>query len=329
MNIKIDKDSSISIHKQIYNQIVIGIEKGNVLDKQKLLPERELAEILNVSRGTVKKAYEGLINSGYAIAEQGSGTFALSSKSQEFDEGDDIRLQIDSLILKLKDTGFGFDEIGAMFKMRLLQIKNRNRNINIAAIDCNYEVLKIAKEQISLLENVNYMVFLLNDILESKNPEEFLKDYDVIFTTSTHYDDVCNCIGNLKYKVIKSVMSVDKDTVMKLSTIKKPFKTGVITKSQRFGDIISHNLNYMKLEMPSNNYALIDDLSSEEFDYFTKDKDVLILPPLYAMELSEKLSHKLFEFNHRGGDIILFNYTIERGSIIYIEERILNALNKT
>ncbi len=49
-----------------------------------LPPERDLAEELNVSRITVRKAIDGLVEEGLLIRKQGSGTFVTNRVEKNF-----------------------------------------------------------------------------------------------------------------------------------------------------------------------------------------------------------------------------------------------------
>ncbi len=49
-----------------------------------LPPERELAEELSVSRITVRKAIDGLVDEGLLIRRQGSGTFVAARIEKNF-----------------------------------------------------------------------------------------------------------------------------------------------------------------------------------------------------------------------------------------------------
>jgi GntR family transcriptional regulator len=70
------------LYQQIMNTIVEKIEKGDYLPGEKLPSERELAELYDVNRMTVKKAMDMLVNTGYLYRCVGKGTFVKEDKSK-------------------------------------------------------------------------------------------------------------------------------------------------------------------------------------------------------------------------------------------------------
>lgn len=67
--------------KQAFRQ---AIESGVYQSNEAIPPERQIAEELNVSRITVRKAIEGLIKEGILFSRQGSGTYVRSRIEKNF-----------------------------------------------------------------------------------------------------------------------------------------------------------------------------------------------------------------------------------------------------
>jgi DNA-binding FadR family transcriptional regulator len=59
----------------VFDQLRDNIYRGEIKAGEKLLPERELADILEVSRSSVRKAINQLIEMGYVENRQGQGNF--------------------------------------------------------------------------------------------------------------------------------------------------------------------------------------------------------------------------------------------------------------
>lgn len=74
MWITIDKESSLSLMRQIYTQIKKLILSGEVTSGTKLPSTRTLSEELQVSRNTVLEAYNQLLAEGFLDSRMGSGT---------------------------------------------------------------------------------------------------------------------------------------------------------------------------------------------------------------------------------------------------------------
>lgn len=70
------------IYQQIMNTLVGKIERGEYLPGEKLPSERELAELYDVNRMTVKKAMDMLVDTGYLSRSVGKGTFVKGDRSK-------------------------------------------------------------------------------------------------------------------------------------------------------------------------------------------------------------------------------------------------------
>lgn len=90
-------DYRMHLYIQIQDIILKKIESGEYFAGTRIPSERELAQVYGVSRITVKKAIEGLVEKGLLCRRQGKGTFVneLNSKKLDMSKEDNVR-----------DTGF-------------------------------------------------------------------------------------------------------------------------------------------------------------------------------------------------------------------------------
>ena len=72
---EINRQSSVPIYQQIMNWMREKIQSGDWAKDHQLISEIDLAELLQVSRGTVRKAIEGLISERLLVRVHGKGTF--------------------------------------------------------------------------------------------------------------------------------------------------------------------------------------------------------------------------------------------------------------
>jgi GntR family transcriptional regulator/MocR family aminotransferase len=75
LSINIGKDPGVELWRQLYFEIRRLIRAGELAAGDKVPPSRELAELLQVSRKTVREAYQQLTTEGYLETKPGSGTF--------------------------------------------------------------------------------------------------------------------------------------------------------------------------------------------------------------------------------------------------------------
>ncbi len=76
----LDKTSHIPLYLQLTAQLIHLIEEGELKPGDKIASERELSEMLKVSRMTSRLAIQELFKSGLIYREQGRGTFIAESK---------------------------------------------------------------------------------------------------------------------------------------------------------------------------------------------------------------------------------------------------------
>lgn len=76
----IDKKSPIPVYYQLRN-IILNKIKSTEYSEEGLIPsERELSELLGISRMTVRHALSQLVNEGFLYREKGKGTFVAKKK---------------------------------------------------------------------------------------------------------------------------------------------------------------------------------------------------------------------------------------------------------
>jgi len=80
----LDEASTLPLYQQLQRKLRLAIENRVLGADDALPPERDLAEELNVSRITVRKAIDGLVDEGLLIRKQGSGTFVTNRVEKNF-----------------------------------------------------------------------------------------------------------------------------------------------------------------------------------------------------------------------------------------------------
>jgi len=81
---KLDEASRLPLYQQLQRALRQAIETRVLSPDDALPPERDLAADFNVSRITVRKAIDGLVNEGLLVRRQGSGTFVRTRVEKNF-----------------------------------------------------------------------------------------------------------------------------------------------------------------------------------------------------------------------------------------------------
>lgn len=82
LELRILKDSPVSIHTQIIEQLKNMIRSVDLAPGSRLPAGRDLADVLGVNRNTVQRAYQELERLGFVRTRQGSGTFVVGSPDE-------------------------------------------------------------------------------------------------------------------------------------------------------------------------------------------------------------------------------------------------------
>ncbi len=83
MNPLLDKQSRVPMYIQIEDELKRRMEKGEFPVGAAIPSERELTELFNVSRMTVRQSITNLVNDGLLYREKGRGTFVASPKVEQ------------------------------------------------------------------------------------------------------------------------------------------------------------------------------------------------------------------------------------------------------
>ena len=228
-------NGSKPIYKQLMDEILKKIRSGELSPGEKLPTERELAQQLYVSRGTIKKAYKELADNNIIEIIQGSGTYVYAEKKL-YDGG--MRKQatnmINSLLDRLEFWDFPMEEIETLFHMCVIHRTRTNRPVRCAMIDCNSESLGIFKRQLSYLPDITLSAILVDSVIMDDAPDALLADYDLIFTTETHYGQVTECLKTSHENLFPVSEALSQQCIISISTLPQNASIGIVTSSNKF-----------------------------------------------------------------------------------------------
>jgi len=318
--------------KPAYQQILSFFERqilaGGLKPGEKLPAERELAEELSTARGTVKKAYEELVRRRLIEAAPGRGSFVAPDRHGPAESRKDKALRlIDELIDELVRLKFTAHDIRIFFDLRLLGREEDLENLNVAAIDCNPEALSIFERQFQIIPHVNLARILIDDLFADPAGDERLRSFDLVLSTTTHYQEVLERFPELRPKMVQVAVAPTRGSVIALARLAPSQKIGIVCESHRFLEIV---LDHLKaFDIPA---AAVEPLFWSELgrlDAYLAKLDAVILPAGYSLQRNREHLAAIQEFTERGGSIIAFDYQIERGSLLNVEERLRTLLDES
>ncbi|AEJ19798.1 GntR family transcriptional regulator [Gracilinema caldarium] len=326
LEISIDKTSESPVYRQIIEQITRKLRSGELKPGDRLPTERELAEQLGIARGTVNRAYEELTRSQILESIPGRGSFISAQQDvAETSRKERAVALIAELIDTLRNLRFSYREIRTLIELGILEKERMFEELSIAVVDCNPEALAVFRRQLNFLTTMPLTLFLLDDLAASTEVEKKLATFDLVLTSARHYSEVLGMAPSIKDKLIQVALSPSQDTIIALATIKPGRKLGIICESRQFRDII---LNKLRDLMIDDGVEVLRYAELNRFPLFLADKEVIIVPPSWKQPEGKVAQAALQDFTSRGGKLIIFDYQVERGSIIYVEERVRDLLSQ-
>ncbi len=286
---------------------------------------RELADSTGLSVGTIRRAYDELQRMNMIEMTQGRGTFirdtaeenTLISKKERAEDA------IDNMLDELLNLGFSYREIEILFGLSILKRQENKEKIIVAIVDCNPESISLIENQLLDIHGINIVNFLLDNV--QRSPFKLIGNYDIIVTTHTHYELLTDILYQEAANIAKVVMTTSDQTIMELNGISLDANIGIWCQSPRFARIAKNGIE--KYSKSGN--KVVSHLVAEKFDFedFLKNTDVLIVSPNYLSFTNKEALEHIQQFKQRDGSIIQYNYQTDRGSLMFLRERILELVS--
>ena len=319
-------DASGPIYRQLVDQILLGIKAGALKPGQRLPTERDLAAQLGVARGTVKKAYRELADNNIVEVLQGSGTYINADRALFDGERRRMALHlVEDTLGKLEFWGLSPAETETLLRIALAKRQSTGRTARLAVIDCNPESLSIFKKQLLYLPGISISVFMVESIILDDDPKELLGDFDLILTTETHYEQIASSLRGIGVKLLQVAMAPSRHTIVSITTLPRGTSIGVVCSSNKFANLITEQLNYYLDEQRAFDVNFETDLHSA-VDFLGRHGAIVVSPDSLLFE--EAAGAPLARYQAQGGKVIPFEYLIERGSLIHLEEQVAQILKQ-
>ena len=182
----IKRESTLEV---IVQQIKDQIKKGILKPGEKLPSERKLADLLRVSRASIREAIQALAFSGYLEVIQGKGTYIL-----------EIATQYDEIVKFFSE--FSNYSLDYLMEARIML---EGEFARLAALNAS-------PEEIDVIERI------FNEIAKSKDINSFVvKDlkFHLTIAKATHnpiMNGLMKIIGEMLYKETQKIIEISKDT---------------------------------------------------------------------------------------------------------------------
>ncbi|HBG16533.1 MAG TPA: GntR family transcriptional regulator [Firmicutes bacterium] len=319
MEISIDKTSGVPLYIQIKEQVKNLIQEEVLLPGEKMPPERELAELLEVSRNTVSTAFKELEQEGVLLVEQGRGTFIKEQERKTKAEKTDGRKEkvlrlIDLALEESLDLGFTIGQFIALATVRAREKEEFLMKARILFIDCNQEQLHNFAREFRENIQLDIVPLLLKEFLAGGTCiERLLKQVDLVVTTMTHLSEVTTQFENLggRQEIVPVAAQPRIESLIRVTRFAGKGKIGLIALSPEFAPVVKRALEKIGV------YDLTIDFTfssnPEELEEFIATHDLLLVYSKRYREIKAIAGEK---------EIISYWHELDRGSITLIRKAI-------
>ena len=299
----INPDSEIPVYRQLVDQINAQIRSGALKTGTQLPTVREMADQLHLSCGTVKRVYDCLRDMGDIEMTRRRGTFVKYVHSDR----DSRKLQamnaIDRMMRALSDLNFSPAEIQIFLGLKMREWGLRWSGIRVAMVmDCP-ELIPVLEGQLTQLGNVKVIFCETRQLQEY--PYSIDEESDVILASSQDSRKIMHHLPD-KSKLIQVALAAKPQSLMALACASGR-RIGVMCVQNDFAALVREYL-------PED---LQDKLRIVNCGDDLNDLDALVLPPDWEKTFRPEDDAMLMHVEK-----IIFDYSIDEGSMIYLEERI-------
>lgn len=312
---QVDRSLPIPVYQQLVDSIRAAIKTGQLVDGQQLPTVQEL----DLARGTIIRAYNTLEQEGLLEKVQGRGTFVHCTPVSAQSRKERAMAAIDALLDELDDMGFSASEINIFLNLKLRERAEMEAKVKIALVECNLETLSQMAKQLQSIPNVELYSYLMSSIVQY--PYNLNEDLDLILTTPRHTEELVRILP-VKKRVTTVALHLTAESLVSLVKLDRRDKVGILCLSQQFGDLILHACHFYAEEVTVDDPVVISQAAS--IAQYLKNKQVIIIP----QDLEDHCSSEVLEqLRHFSGQIIRCVYELDKGSMLYLQEKCIRILN--
>lgn len=293
----VNPDSDIPIYRQLVDQINAEIRSGVLKTGAQMPTVREMAESLHLSCGTVKRVYDTLREMGDIEMTRRRGTFVKYVRENQDSRKFRAMHAIDQMIRTLSDMHFSPSEISIFLNLKLREWGLKWSGINISVVTDYTECAGTLESQLSQIGNVSVSIYSLKQVREY--PYSVDEQSDVILVSADDAERLYAVMSENE-KIVRIAMKVSDESIMRLAQL-RDMRVGIMAEEPHFAELV-------KRYLPETASAISVHGRGVKPEQLL---DALIVPG--------GCSEGLPGFT---GNIAVFDWRIDDGSMLYLEERI-------
>ncbi len=317
---RIDPNAEIPIYQQLVDSITLAMKQGVLQPNEKLPTVQEVSSRLQIARGTIKRVYDELEHKGLVEKTQGRGTFVKFKPSDSASRKERAMAAIDQMFLQMEELGLSAAEINIFLNLRLRQREEAEAMMKIALVECNPEVLSLLGEQLHHLKQLELYSFLFDEV--QKYPYKLEEDFDLVITTATHAPYLEQQMSQPK-KLARVALRLSPESLTELIRLRPEQQVGMLSYSKRFTKLQEDACRIYAEDVCFRKGELFG--TAEETEAYLQGLDAVLLPVNWEKYCPKEAAEALCRFP---GQRILCSYSMDEGSLLYLETKIKNIQEK-
>lgn len=316
MNIILTKGNGLPLYLQVKKQIMNQIQVGLLKVGQKMPTERELSELLKVSRNTITSAYKELEKEGVLKSYQGKGTFVAEENNtwEQKESRDKIVKFVDLSFEEALESGLGVEEFLSIVKDRVKEKIEQMKKITALYVECNIEQSRSFAKELTKKTDMNIIPLTTSDLRKmdavTKNK---LGVCQVVITTFNHVNEVKEITERFGKETLGVAINADLETIVKIARYPEGTRFSLFSISEEFIFKIKSALERSGLSQIDINYS--NTIDSDVISKGIDKSDVIIVSPGRYKDIEK--------YNKDNKDIIEFVYTLNEGSVKMLKSKLV------
>lgn len=296
----INPDSEIPIYRQLADQINAQIRSGAIPTGAQLPTVREMADRLHLSCGTVKRVYDRLQELGDIEMTRRRGTFVKYVRQDKDSRKLQAMAAIDRMIRQLSELNFSPAEIEIFLNLKMREWELKWSGVRVSMVTDASELSGQIERQLSQMGNVRLSICSIKQLREY--PYSIDEQSDVILASMEDAQKIASILPD-SGKLLRVAFSLKGECAFTLAS--HTGKKLGIWGSEAFAGLVSSQLpEGMRPGLCRCQSAA----EAEGLDF------VIVAAGMPREPAMEGLA--------REGRLLDFDYGIDQGSLIYLEERV-------
>ena len=308
----INPDSDIPIYRQLVDQINAEIRSGVLPTGTQLPTVREMAEQMHLSCGTVKRVYDRLQEMGDIEMTRRRGTFVKYVREDRDSRKVMAMTAIDRMIRQLTELNFSPAEIQIFLNLKMREWGLKWSGVRVAMVTDYVELSAALERQLTQLGNVRVSVCQLKQLREY--PYSVDEQSDVILASAQDGQRLQSILPDGS-KLIKLAFCVPPESAYALARASDG-ALGVVCAEPGLAALVS---NQLPEDVRRLRVLRADDADARAA--FFEGLDAVVVAPDWETYCDPELCRQIEGFRTANA-LVTFDYRIDEGSMLYLEERI-------